>query len=96
MQTKTSTDQVSVFEARRVQQEQFLPASELRLPTDSDLRPPSSPGGNTKESKELHTNIDDLNDFADFPELTFDEDGSSFARENNPSTVSRKRGIEEV
>uniref|UniRef100_A0AAV1U853 Uncharacterized protein n=1 Tax=Peronospora matthiolae TaxID=2874970 RepID=A0AAV1U853_9STRA len=96
MQAKTSTDQVSEFKARRVQQEQFLPTSELRLPTDSDLRPPSSPGGNTKESKELQTNVDDLNDFADFPELTFDEDGSSFARENNPSTVSRKRGIEEV
>lgn len=101
MQTEISADQASVYEeaACMTPKEPSTPTSEFRLPTVSEMRPSpgaTSLGGMTRDSKVMQSSVDVLNDFTDFPELDFDEDSSSFVKENNPSNVSRKRGIEDV
>ncbi|CAI5718751.1 unnamed protein product [Peronospora farinosa] len=96
MQSDTSADQASEFEANMMPNEPFTPTSEFRLPTVSEMRPPSSQNGIIKDSKVLQSNVDVLNDFNDFSELDFDEDSSNFSKENNSSNISMKRGIEDV
>ncbi|KAJ8524523.1 hypothetical protein ON010_g16594 [Phytophthora cinnamomi] len=81
-----------------------LPALESRPSTITDTRLSSdaslSPGGSARDSSSKvmdSTSVDD--DFSDFPVLEFEDpvaDGNSFVKENNPSNVSRKRGIEDV
>ncbi|CAH0514941.1 unnamed protein product [Peronospora belbahrii] len=85
-----------VFEASVTPKEPSTPTSEFHLPTVSETRPPCSPGGVMKDGKMLQSNVDVLNDFADFSELDFDEDSNSFAKENKSSNISMKRGLEDM
>ena len=96
MQSDTSSGSTSVFEANMTSNEPSTPTSEFRLPTMSEIHHPSSPDGTMKDGKVLQSNVDVLNDFTDFSELDFDEDSSSFSKENNSSNIAMKRGIEDV
>ncbi|CAI5744610.1 unnamed protein product [Peronospora destructor] len=96
MPSDTSAGQASVFEASTTPNEPSTPTSEFRLPTVSEMRPPSSPGDIMRGSKVLQSNVDVLNDFTDFSELGFDEDSSNFSKENNSSNISMKQGFEDV
>ncbi|KAF1793892.1 hypothetical protein GQ600_16736 [Phytophthora cactorum] len=81
-----------------------LPAIEPRLSTITETRLPSfSPDGTTrdsKNSKEMEGNVDDtLNEFSELAGMDFDDpvvESSILVKENNPSNVVRKRGIEDV
>uniref|UniRef100_H3GWB7 Uncharacterized protein n=1 Tax=Phytophthora ramorum TaxID=164328 RepID=H3GWB7_PHYRM len=83
-----------------------LPASESRPSsvTDTQLSPGASlsPGENARDSssKMQSSSLDDsLHDFSYFPEMDFEDpvpESSNFVKENNPSNIPRKRGIEDV
>eukprot|EP00644_Phytophthora_capsici_P001330 jgi/Phyca11/504917/fgenesh2_kg.PHYCAscaffold_10_\ len=80
-----------------------LPAIETRLSSITDMRLHSlSPGGNAREtsSKVMEAGVDDtLHEFSELDGLEFGDpvvEGSSLVKENNPSNIARKRGIEEV
>ncbi|OWZ24079.1 hypothetical protein PHMEG_000926 [Phytophthora megakarya] len=100
MQSETQSDQAVVYDSTSstVKESSSLAASEFRLPTISEVRPSPRAGSSPSDSRDklMQSSEDDLNAFADFPELAFDDDSSNFVKENNPSNISRKRGIEEV
>ncbi|ETN11783.1 hypothetical protein, variant 1 [Phytophthora nicotianae P10297] len=81
-----------------------LPSVESRPSAITETRLPSlSPGGNTRDSKSskmMESNIDDtLNEFSELAGMDFDDpvvESSILVKENNPSNVMRKRGIEDV
>ncbi|KAE8913598.1 hypothetical protein PF005_g14976 [Phytophthora fragariae] len=108
-QSDTSMGQNMVYEAPTMILKEpstlSLPALESRPSTITDSRLSSgtsllSPGSvrDNSSSKVMDSaSVDD--DFSDFPVLEFEDpvaDGNSFVKENNPSNVSRKRGIEDV
>ncbi|GMF14648.1 unnamed protein product [Phytophthora lilii] len=105
-QSENSADQYGAPEiAPKETQTSALPVSESRPSTITEAQLSSgadlSPDGNARDTNTTKmVSVDDtLNDFSDFPVLDFDDpvpEGNSFVKENNPSNVGRKRGVEDV